>query len=194
MDTNSDTDLSDKPPSGHFVKEGELSDQEHDTTAADPDQTLSEEQNYRETMRGIRFFIGWTHIPDMDTAASTADDNPFAFPKAQPTGMISVSMPTDEWLCNKMGKLNLTLTEGYPSRSSDAGGLLKDQFVRPLRSQAKWYSFTPNQEKAGQDTDTTVSSWCTDASKINSTYSRIAKAAGIASTPPASRQISQDNL
>ena len=40
-------------------------------------------------------------------------------------------MPMDEWLCSKMGKLNLTLTEGYLSRSSEAGGLLKDQFVRP---------------------------------------------------------------
>ena len=30
--------------------------------------------------------------------------------------------------------------------------------------------------------------------KVNSTYSRIARAAGIASTPSASRQISQDNL
>ena len=103
-------------------------------------------------------------------------------------------MPTDEWLCSKMGKLNLTLTEGYPSRSSEAGGLLKDQFIRPPRSQAKWYSFTPNQEKAGKDPSKTVSSWCTDSSKINSTYSRIAKADAIASTPPASRQISQDNL
>ena len=131
MDTNTDTDLSDRPPVDIFVEERELSDQEHDTTAADPDQTLSEEQNYRETMRGIRSFMGWTHIPDMDTAASTVDDNPFAGPKAQPTGKISVSMPTDEWLCSKMGKLNLTLAEGYPSRSSEAGGLLKDQFVRP---------------------------------------------------------------
>ena len=68
MDTN--TDLSDRPPVDIFVEEGELSDQEHDNTAADPDQTLSEDQNYRETMRGIRSFMGWTHIPDMDTAAS----------------------------------------------------------------------------------------------------------------------------
>ena len=131
MDTDSDTDFTDRPPVDIFVEEGELSDQDPDVTAADPDQTLSDEQNYRETMRGIRSFIGWTHIPDMDTAASTSDDNPFAGPKAQPAGKVSVTMPTDEWLCSKMGKLNLTLTEGYPSRSSDAGGLLKDQFVRP---------------------------------------------------------------
>ena len=132
MDTDSETDLSDRPPVDIFVEEGELSDQDPDVTAADPDQTLSEAQNYRETMRGIRSFMGWSHIPDMDTAASTSDDNPFAGPKAQPTGKVSVTMPTDEWLCSKLGKLNITLTEGYPSRSSEAGGLLKDQFVRPL--------------------------------------------------------------
>ena len=129
MDTDSDTDFSDRPPVDIFVEEGELSDQDPDNTAAD--QTLSEEQNYRETMRGIRSFMGWTHIPDIDTAASTSDDNPFAGPKAQPAGKVSVTMPTDEWLCSKMGKLNITLTEGYPSRSSEAGGLLKDQFVSP---------------------------------------------------------------
>ena len=135
MDT--DSDFSDRPPVDIFVEEGELSDQDPDATATDPDQTLSEEQNYRETMRGIRSFMGWTHIPDMDTVAATSDDNPFAGPKAQPMGNVSVNMPTDEWLCRKMGKLNLTLVEGYPSCSSEAGGLLKDQFVRPARSQAK---------------------------------------------------------
>ena len=144
-------------------------------------------------MSGIRLFMGWGHIPEVDTAASKSEDNPFAGPKAQPTGKIAVSMPTDEWLCNKMGKLNLTLTEGYPSRSSEAGGLLKDQFVRAPKSQAKWYNFVPNRPSGDQDAKT-VHTWSTDASKVNSTYSRIAKAAGIASTAPPSRQISQDNL
>ena len=83
---------------------------------------------------------------------------------------------------------------GYPSRSSEAGGLLKDQFVRPPKSQAKWYNFAANPEKCNQGAPQTVTTWNTDASKVNSSYSRIAKAAGIASTPPASRQISQDNL
>ena len=76
------------------------------------------------------------HIPDMDTATSTADDNPFAGPKAQPAGKVWVNMPTDEWLCKKMSKLNITLVEGYPSHSSEAG-LLKDQFVHPGKSLAK---------------------------------------------------------
>ena len=138
--------------------------------------------------------MGWSHIPEIDTATSKSEDNPFAGPKAQPTGKVSVTMPTDEWLCSKMGKLNLTLTEGYPSSSSEAGGLLNDQFVRPPKSQSKWYSFVLNPQKGEQETGKTVTSWSTDASKVNSMYSRIAKAAGIASTPPASRQISQDNL
>ena len=101
-------------------------------------------------------------------------------------------MPTDEWLCKKMGKLNLTLVEGYPSRSSEAGGLLKDQFIRPARSQQKWYGLVSDPQKVSSAKS--VSSWSTDSSKVNSTYRRIARAAGIASTPPPSRQISQDNL
>ena len=70
MDTDSDTDISDRPPVDLFVEDGELSDQELEASAADPDLTLSEEQNYRETMSGIRSFMGWTHIPEMDTTAS----------------------------------------------------------------------------------------------------------------------------
>ena len=193
MDTDSDSDFSDRPVD-IFNEEGELSDQDPDATASDPDQTLSEEQTYRETMRGIRSFMGWTRIPDMDTAAAKSDNNPFAGPKSQPMGKVLVNMPTDEWLCRKMGKLNLTLVEGYPSRSLEAGGLLKDQFVRLARSQAKWYYIVSNQQKSETGTGETVSSWNTDASNVNSTYSRIARAAGIASTLPASCQISQDNL
>ena len=81
-----------------FVEEGELSD-EQDATITDPDQSLSEEQSYRETMRGIRSYMGWTHIPDIDSNAGTSDDNPFAGPKLQTPGKVSVQVPTDEWLC-----------------------------------------------------------------------------------------------
>ena len=66
-------------------------------------------------MRGIRSFMGWTHIPDMDTTTGSSEDNPFAGPRLQTPGGISVQLPTDEWLCRKLSKLNLTLTDGYPS-------------------------------------------------------------------------------
>ena len=98
METDSDSDLSDRPPVDIFVEEGELSNQDPDITATDPDQTLSEGQNFRETMRRIRSYMGWTNITDIDTATSTSDDNPFAGPRTQPTGKVSVKMPTDEWL------------------------------------------------------------------------------------------------
>ena len=90
-----------------------------------------------------------------------------------------------------MAKLNVTLVEGYSSRSSEAGGLLRDQFVRPPKSQAKWYGLFSDQKSSSRDL---VTSWSTDASKLNSSYSRIARAAGIAATPPPSRQITHDNL
>ena len=53
-------------------------------------------------MRGVHFYIGWTHIPDMDTHTSGAEDNQFAAPKEQPVGEVSVNLPTDNWLCRKM--------------------------------------------------------------------------------------------
>ena len=75
--------------------------------------------------------MGWTHIPDIDSNAGTSDNNPFAGPKLQTPGKVSVQLPTDEWLCRKLAKLNLTLTDGYPSRSAEAGGLQRDQFLKP---------------------------------------------------------------
>ena len=126
----------------------------------------------------------------MDSTASTSDDNPFAGPKTVTPGKVSVKMPTEDWLCRKLAKLNLTLVEGYPSRGSEAGGLAKDVFLRPAKTQSKWYGLhtDPRAETSH------ISSWNTDASKLNSSYSWIAKYTGLSSTPPASRRISQETL
>ena len=80
----------------------------------------SEEQTYRETLRGIRSFMGWTHVPDVDSS-NPSDNNPFAGPKAPAPSKVSVHMPTEDWLCKKLNKLNITLVEGYPSRTAEAG-------------------------------------------------------------------------
>ena len=153
-------------------------------TVTDQDQAASEDQIYRETMRGIRSYMGWSHIHDMDISTNTAEDNPFARPKTQVTGKMSVQMPVHDWLCRK---LNISLVEGYPSRSSEAGGLLKDQFLRPAKSQGKWYGLFSDHK----GNSTAVSTWNTDASRLNSSYSRIARKAGLSSTPPTSRHISR---
>ena len=188
--SNTDSLSSDRPPIDIFLEEGELSD-DPEANLSDQEQSLSEEQSYRETMRGIRSYMNWEHIPDIDSGDTTSEDNPFAGPKVHTPGKVSVNLPTDEWLCRKMSRLNITLVQGYPTRTSEAGGLLRDQFVRPPKSQQKWYGFHANPKK---DSEQTVSTWHTGSSRLNSTYLRIARQAGIATSPPMSRPISQENL
>ena len=188
-DSDSEGASSDRPPVDLYPKEGELSD-DQEVSFTDPDQSLSEEQSYRETMRGIRSYMGWTHVPDMDSGTKTSDDNPFAGPKLQTPGKVSVNLPTDEWLCNKLSNLKLTLVQGYPSRTTEAGTLQRDQFVHPAKSQSKWYGVHSESKK---DSSSTVKTWNTGSSRINCTYLRIARQAGIASNPPLSRPISQEN-
>ena len=141
-------------------------------------------------MRGIRSFMGWSHIPHVDSEATTAEDKPFAGPKVTAPGKVLVQMPIEDWLCRKLSKLNLTLVEGYPSRGSEAGGLTKDVFLRPAKSQSKWYRLFSDHKVD----PTAISSWSTDASKLNSSYSWIARHIGLSSTPPASPRISQETL
>ena len=133
--------------------------------------------------------MGWSRMPDVDSS-NPSDDNPFAGPKAPAPSKVSVQMPTEEWLCKKLSKLNITLVEGYLSQTSEAGGLLLDQLLRLAKSQSRWYGISPGQKTDSQ----TVSGWSVSASKLNGSYTRIARKAGMASTPPASRRISQDTL
>ena len=86
----------------------------------------------------VRLFMGWHQIPDFDSASSSLDDNLFAGSRVKPTAKVSVKLPIDEWLCRKFEKLNLTLSEGYPSRNTETGGLLRDQFVK-TPSPSRWY-------------------------------------------------------
>ena len=140
-------------------------------------------------MSGIRSFMGWSHIPDVDST-NPSDDNPFAGPKAPVPSKISVQMPTEDYLCRKLAKLNLTMTEGYPSRTTEAGSLPIDHFLRPPKPQTKWYGLYSEQ----QLDPATVTSWNTGPSKLNNSFGRISRKAVLAATPPASRRISQDAL
>ena len=99
-------------------------------------------------------------------------------------------MPTEEWLCKKLSRLNITLVEGYPSRTAEAGSLPMDHFLKTPRSQAKWYGLYSDQ----QADPTKVSSWYTGHCKRNSSFGRIFRKAALASTAPASRRILQDTL
>ena len=68
----------------------------------------NEEMNYRETVRAVRAFLGWSHIPNFEYSATDGDrsDNPWKGKHPHKTGKISVELPADDWLYNKMEKLN----------------------------------------------------------------------------------------
>ena len=62
--------------------------------------------------------------------------------------------------------------------------------MRPAKSQAKWYGLYSDQKGDAK----AMSSWSSDASRLNTTYLRIAIHTDIASNPPQSHPISQESL
>ena len=144
--------------------------QQTDASRDDPDSEPTEEANYRETMRGLRSFMNWHRVPEFVTVSSTADDNPFAGARAQPTGKVSVKLPVDDWLCRKMSSLNLTIREGYPTRNTDNTGLLRDQFIKTPRP-SRWYRMHAEKDNEGS----TVRTWSPDPAKLNHSFSRVAR-------------------
>ena len=129
--------------------------------------------------------MGWHQMPEFDSVSS-ASNNPFAGSRAPPTGKVSVKLPVDDWLCRKMEKLNLTVAEGYPSRSTKPAGLLRDQFVKTPRS-FKWYDMHVDKKNCDKST---VCSWSPEPAKLNSTFSRVARQ-NVPTAPP-SQALNQD--
>ena len=159
-----------------------------DLLEAATDQDLSEDANYRETIREVRSFMGWHQIPDYNNSSASLDDNPFAGSRAKPTGKVSVKLPVDEWLCRKFERLNLTVDEGYSSRYSETGGLLRDQFVKTPRS-SKWYAMHTDKKDSAS---ATVCDWSPEPTKLKGTFTRVARRS--LPSAPASRTFSQDTL
>ena len=103
---------------------------------------LTEDMNYRETVHSVRSFMGWNHIPPFESDLTEADksNNPWKGKHPKRPTKISVAMPPDDWLCQKLQRLNLTVAEGYPSRAQDSASLKKDQFIKVPKSQSRWYT------------------------------------------------------
>ena len=76
-------------------------------------------------MRGVHSFMLLHQIPDFDSSSFSQDYNPFAGSRAQPTGKVSINLRAGDWLCKKLEKLNITIVEGYPSKSAETAGLLR---------------------------------------------------------------------
>ena len=170
-------------------EEGELSDSEV--------VERNEEMNYREMVRSVRSFLGWSHIPDFEAAVGDTDnrsDNPWKGKHPRRTGKVSVELPADDWLCYKMEKLNTRAAEGYPSRAQEAAGLKQDQFIRTPKSQAKWYTQSRIKQDGNQRPGRTIYGWSGSEARLNSQFSCIAKISSDPSSGPASRPISQEIL
>ena len=132
--------------------------------------------------------MGWHQIPDFDSASSSLDDNPFVGSRVKPSRKVSVKLPVDEWLCRKFEKLNLIVSEGYPSRNTEAGCLLRDQFVKTPRPSRCYEMHTDK-----KDSDrSTVCSWSPEPAKLNSAFSKVARRS--VPSAPATCTISQDTL
>ena len=170
--------------------EGEISSDTMDR----PEQT--EDMNYRETVRSIRSFMGWNHIPTFESDLSEPDksNNPWKGKLPKRPARISVAMPPDDWLCQKLEKLNTVVAEGYPSRSQDSAGLKKDQFVKVPKSQSRWYQMHMIRPEGPHRPGKTLFSWHNSEAKVNSQFPRIVKASAYPSTGPPSRPISQEYL
>ena len=136
-----------------------------------PDQQISEKKSYREIMRGVCSYMGWHQVPDLDRQASFQDDNPFAGSRKPAAGRISVKLPSDDWLCQKLEKLNLSLTEWNSIHSTDTSGLYKDQFFKIPKSQ-KWYNV---QSERKDFSKSKVHYWHNEPANINNAFPRIAR-------------------
>ena len=88
---NSEDDQRSEPgsPDGVTEDQGKLSDRNM-AREEELDQELSEETNYRDTMRGVKSFMGWHQLLEFDTS-SFLDDNPFAGSRTQLASKVSVS-------------------------------------------------------------------------------------------------------
>ena len=101
---------------------------------------------------------------------------------------MSVKVPVDEWLCRKFEKLNITVQEGYPSRTSETADLNRDQFVKPPMT-LKWYGMHSEKKDFSRSK---VYTWARDPARLKSSFPRIASH----SLPSAATfwQVSQDTL
>ena len=68
-----------------------------------------------------------------------------------------------------------------------------DQYLRPPKSQSRWYGIHPAEPKDITRPSRYVTTWPNDAAKLNSAFARIAKPSATSSRPP-SRSIAQDTL
>ena len=188
-----ESDRDDKPLFGVAIpvsrEEGELSESEEK-------REISEDMNYRETVRSVYAFMGWNFIPDfeLDNRGTESSNNPWKGKNHKKTGKMSVEIPADDWLCQKIERLNCVAAEGYPSRSQDARGLKTDQFIWTPKSQSKWYRQHRPRMDGPNRPGRTVFGWTDNEAKLNSQFSHIVRLNAYSPSGPPSRPIPHETL
>ena len=89
------------------------------------------------------------------------------FPHLKPTTQSQIS-PIIPGRANTPECLNLTVAEGYPSRSQDSVGLKRDQFIKVPKSQSKWYKMHLLKLEGPHRPGRSVFNWRNTESKVNS--------------------------
>ena len=130
--------------------------------------------------------MGWNHIPffEADFGEPDKSNNPWKGKVPKRPAHVSVAMPLDDWLCQKLERLNTTVAEGYPSRSRDSGRLKKDQYIKMPKTQAHWYQMHTIRPDTPHRPGKSVFSWRHTEAKVNSQFPRITKAAAYPPTGP----------
>ena len=131
-------DVSDNKLSGDedsVAEEGEVSSDVIDR------QDQTEDMTHRETVRSVHSFMGWNHIRVYESDLSEPDksNNPWKGRNPKKPARISVAMPPpppppDDWLCQKLEKLNTTIAEGYPSRAQDSAEIQSSSRFRIFKA------------------------------------------------------------
>ena len=95
------------------------------TSAGEPKST---DQSYRDNIKAIKAYMGWTSLPSVDSDSSGAR-NPF---QNKPTvkGRLSVKFPIDPWIVEHLKDVNDEVAAGYAGKNSDSLGITQNQFVR----------------------------------------------------------------
>ena len=108
----------------------------------------------------------------------------------KPPGKIFVALLPDDWLRNKIEKLNLQVIECYPSRSQESDGFDMDQFVRVWKSQSKWYNIHRQKSDSPPHPGKTIFAWANEEAKHDAEYYCMAKSGGLSSLGPSSHPVS----
>ena len=80
-----------------------------------------EKMTFRETVRAVRAFLGWSYIPDFEASPGDTDRSDNTWKGKHPRRMqkASVELPADDSLCYKMEKLNTRAAKGYQPHSQE---------------------------------------------------------------------------